>query len=140
VQAELAKTAMGMLDRRVAGASLGLFFARAHADVPIDKLEASLRSEVARLATDGPTDDELRRAKALLEVGWLERVSGLEGRADELSRHTLLFGDPTRVNRRLEPLAATTAADVAAAVGSFLVNEHPAVVTYEPAGEPEGAR
>ena len=140
VQTELAKQATAFVDRRVSGASLGAVVTMAHADVPLDKLEAALRTELARLAEDGPTEQELERAKAMLEVGWLNRVSGLEGRADELSRHTLLFGDPTRVNRKLVPLMATTAADVAAAVDSFLVNANPAVVTYEPALEPGGAR
>lgn len=132
VQGEIAKQAAGLLDRRVAGASVGVLFAVARENVATDKLEAALRNEVARLAEQGPTPEELGRAKAVLERRWLDRLSDVEGRADEFSRCTTLFGDPGRVNNWLAPQLDATAAEVRDAARQFLAEAAPVVVVYEP--------
>lgn len=138
VQRELAQQANTTVDRRAAGASLGVIIAMARDGVPIDKLETAVHAEIGRLAEEGPTEAELARAKAVLERQWLEQLADVEGRADELSRCATLFGDPTAVREWLTPHLATTADEVRAALSQLVVDNQPAVLEYEPGELVEG--
>ncbi|MDX6224996.1 MAG: hypothetical protein QOE64_1372, partial [Frankiales bacterium] len=86
--------------------------------------------QIARLAADGPDPEGLERAKALLERSYLDSVSTAEGLADELNRHTTLFGDPGGVDDVLTRWADVSAEQVQAATAELLVPTNRAVVAY----------
>jgi predicted Zn-dependent peptidase len=139
LRAELAQQAGAFLDRRVAGSSLGLVSARARSGVSAEAVEAEVQAQLRLLADKGPDEGDLDRAKALIERAWLDHVSEVEGRADELSRCATVFRDPERVNSWLDKQLATTAKDVQTAVAEYLVDNHPVVLTYVPESEGEAA-
>lgn len=132
VRNELAQQANGFIDRRVGGTSVGVFSVTGRPGVPIQKAEQALLDEFLRLADVGPTDGELERAKALIERGWLDRLSDVESRADDLSRCVTLRGDAALIDNQLDVILATTAEDVRAAVGRYLSAAQPAVVAFDP--------
>jgi predicted Zn-dependent peptidase len=74
----------------------------------------------------------MERAQALVERGWLDRLATVAGRADELCRYAVLFGDPqlafTAVNRILD----VTAEEVRAVAAARLRPDNRAVLAYEP--------
>ena len=74
----------------------------------------------------------MERAQALLEREWLDRLGTVAGRADELCRYAVLFGDPqlafTAVNRLLD----ITAEEVRAVAAARLRPDNRAVLVYEP--------
>ncbi len=117
---------------RLAGApSLGWLDVKASRDAEIPQIEAAVDEELARLGAQPPTAGEMERAQALLEREWLDRLSSVAGRADELCRYAVLFGDPqlafTAVNRILD----VTAAEVQAIAAARLRPDNRAVLVYE---------
>jgi predicted Zn-dependent peptidase len=117
---------------RLAGApSMGWLDAKASGDARIPQIEAAVDEELARLGADGPTAEEMERAQALLEREWLDRLGTVAGRADELCRYTVLFGDPqlafTAVNRILD----ITAEEVRAVAAARLRPDNRAVLVYD---------
>ena len=118
---------------RLAGApSLGWLDVKASGDAEIPQVEAAVEEELTRLGAEGPTAAEMERAQAQLERQWLDRLSTVAGRADELCRYALLFGDPqlafTAINRILD----VTAEEVRAVAAARLRPGNRAVLTYEP--------
>jgi predicted Zn-dependent peptidase len=101
-------------------------------DVEVPVIETAIDEELARFAAEGPTAEEMERAQAQLEREWLDRLGTVAGRADELCRYAVLFGDPqlalTAVNRVLE----VSAEEVQAAAKARLRPDNRAVLVYEP--------
>jgi len=125
---------------RLAGTpSLGWMDVKASGGTEVPQIEAAVNEELARFSADGPSAEELERAQAQLEREWLDRFSTVAGRADELCRYAVLFGDPqlafTAVSRALD----ITAAEVKAVAAARLRPDNRAVLVYEPTGSPEPA-
>jgi predicted Zn-dependent peptidase len=100
--------------------------------VPIERAEAAFVEEVERLAAEPVTDDELARARALIEADELGVLERVEERADRLSMYATLFDDPDLVNRMLARLLAVSADDVRAVAADMLREDNRAIVTYLP--------
>ena len=118
---------------RLAGApSLGWLDVKASSGAGIPQIEAAIDEELARLRAEAPGAEEMERAQALVEREWLDRLGTVAGRADELCRYALLFGDPqlafTAVNRLLE----VTAEQVRAVAAARLRPDNRVVLAYEP--------
>jgi len=79
------------------------------------------------------TDDELLRAKALIETDELGSLQRVSERADRLSMFATLLDEPDEINRQLDRYLAVTAADVRAACAALLVEHNRVVLTYVPA-------
>ena len=76
------------------GASVTAGWATARPGIPIEKVEAALLEELERLGTELVTDDEMVRARALVETDELGALQRVEERADRLSMYATLFDDP----------------------------------------------
>jgi predicted Zn-dependent peptidase len=118
---------------RLAGApSLGWLDVKASGGAQIRQIEAAVDEELARLRAEAPGGGEMERAQALAEREWLDRLGTVAGRADELCRYAVLFGDPqlafTAVNRILD----VTAEEVRAVAAARLRPDNRAVLVYEP--------
>ncbi|MGP4111333.1 M16 family metallopeptidase [Streptomyces sp. 4N509B] len=125
---------------RLAGApSLGWLDVKTSADAAIEDIEAAVDEELARFAEEGPTPDEMERAQAQLEREWLDRLATVGGRADELCKYAVLFGDPqlawTGVRRVLE----VTPEEVREVAAARLRPDNRAVLVYEPLDEQDAA-
>jgi predicted Zn-dependent peptidase len=118
---------------RLAGApSLGWLDVKTSGDATIGSVEAAVDEELARFAADGPTPEELERAQAQIEREWLDRLVTVAGRADELCRFAVLFGDPGLVNSALPKVLDVTAEEVRAVAAARLRPDNRAVLVYEP--------
>jgi predicted Zn-dependent peptidase len=116
-----------------AGTSMMIGWATARPEVGIDEAEAAFHEVIDELAASGPADEELVRARATAEREELEELSKVSERADRLSMHATLFGDPGKVNDRLPALLGVTADDIRRAVGEYLRPDNRAVLIYQPA-------
>jgi predicted Zn-dependent peptidase len=114
------------------GASVSMGWVTARQGVPIERAEAAFVEEVERLAAEPVTDDELARARALIEADELGVLERVEERADRLSMYATLFDDPDLVNRMLARLLAVSADDVRAVAADMLREDNRAIVTYLP--------
>lgn len=93
---------------------------------------------VRTLRDDGPADDELFRARRLLEARWIRRLETMEGQATHFAEWEAL-GDWTLGDRYLERLLGASRQEVADAVRRRLDPAAAAVVVYRPSGAPEVA-
>ena len=114
----------------IGGNSFGYAYARARHGVAIEDVEAALTAEVERLAAEGPSDTELRRAKAQYERQWLHELARIDSRADALSEFATLEGDPTLVNTRIGEVDAVSADDVASAVDAWFGSGRCSTLVY----------
>ncbi|MFJ1706187.1 M16 family metallopeptidase [Kitasatospora sp. NPDC088346] len=118
---------------RLAGApSLGWLDVKTSGDATIEQIQAAADEELARFAAEGPTAEELERAQAQIEREWLDRLTTVAGRADELCRFAVLFGDPKLLNNALTKVLDVTAEEVRAVAAARLHPENRAVLVYEP--------
>jgi zinc protease len=118
--AQIASSVSADVIRTVSGNSLGVLTIRADDDGHLDQVVDDVRTEVAALADDGPTEAELRIAIAGGERVWLDEMATAAGRADAFSQHAMLFDDPDLVNAHLPLLRSITPDDIRAAAGRWL--------------------
>jgi predicted Zn-dependent peptidase len=122
----------------VGGASIVAGQATVRPGVDLDVVEKAFEDELERLGREPVTDDELARARALIETYELEALQRVDERADRLAMYATLLDDPDLINRQLDRYLAVTAADIQAVAAEFLVPDNRVVLTYIPAAESQG--
>jgi predicted Zn-dependent peptidase len=120
----------------IGGATLTIADLPVREGVAIEQLEEAYHAEVARLS-DGITDEELMRAKALITSQWLHHMASVDGRADTFNEYATLLGDPGRVNEALPALLRVTADDVTRVVAEVMTPSNRVVLTFLPAADDE---
>jgi len=99
-------------------------------------VESIIDEELHKLLAEGPTLDELARAKTAFRAGFIrgiERIGGFGGKADILAHCATLTGDPGCFRTSLATLNATTAADIQAVGQRWLrAGEHTLLVEPGP--------
>lgn len=101
-----------------------LLQATAREGIAIEELEAAIDEEVARIAISGISEDEMTRAKNRAEMDFAHQLETFDARADLLGMMSTYFGDPSRVQRWLEPYQAATAEDLAHVARKYLIPEN----------------
>ena len=110
--------------------------------VSLERLEKEIDEELARLAAEPPTAEELERAKNKIEAGaifGLEPVGGFGGRAATLAGYYLRTGNPGYLAEDLARYRVATAQDVSAAVKQYLRKDARVVLYVLPRGAPAAA-
>ncbi|HET7678000.1 MAG TPA: pitrilysin family protein [Candidatus Limnocylindrales bacterium] len=95
-------------------------------------VERAFWQELERMAHEPVTDDELERAKALIESMELSALGRVEEVADRLSMYTLLFDRPELINEQLSRYLAVGAASIQEAAADVFRPDNRAVLTYVP--------
>jgi predicted Zn-dependent peptidase len=116
----------------VGGASITAGWATVRPGVDVGRVETAYLEEFERIVTESVSDDELARAKALIETDELGALQRTDERADRLSMYATLFDDPNLINEQLGRYLSVTPErirDVASAV--FRVDNR-VVLTYLP--------
>ncbi|MEG2941616.1 MAG: pitrilysin family protein [Thermomonas sp.] len=91
--------------------------------VDVAKVEAAIDEELQKLLKDGPTADELSRARTSLQAGWIrgvERIGGFGGKADALAECAVYTGNPGCFRDSLKTLGDATTASVRASGNTWL--------------------
>ncbi len=114
------------------GADLMIADVTARPGVSAERLEAEVAAEIDRLRRDGVTADEVQRALALIETGYVSAMQSAGDRADKLSMFATYFGDPALANEQLERYQAVTAADVTRFITSSLGEDNRASLLFVP--------
>jgi predicted Zn-dependent peptidase len=120
------------LMRLVGAPSLGWLDVKAAGGAEFAQIRAAIDEEQARLGADGPSAEEMERAQARLEREWLDRLGTVAGRADELCRYAVLFGDPQLAFSAIGRILDVTAADVQSVAAARLRPDNRAMLEYEP--------
>ena len=91
--------------------------------VDVAKVEAAIDEEIKALLKDGPSQDELDRARTTTQAGWVrgvERIGGFGGKADALAECAVYTGNPGCFRDSLKTLQDATVASVQAAGNTWL--------------------
>jgi predicted Zn-dependent peptidase len=125
---------------RLAGApSMGWLDVKTSGEAEIPGIEAAVDEELARFAGEGPTAEEMERAQAQLEREWLDRLATVGGRADELCKYAVLFGDPQLAFTAVRRILEVTPEEVRDIAAARLRPDNRAVLVYEPTGPVDDA-
>lgn len=94
-------------------------------------------AELAVLAADGPTEDEVARVRAQAEAAFvlrLQHLGGFGGRADQLNAYQTYLGDPSAFGADLERYLRASRESIASAAAA-LAARHRVELTVVPAGQ-----
>jgi zinc protease len=101
------------------------------------ELERAIVEEIARVAAEGPTDDEIDRGRVQAEAQFvfrLQTVGGFGGKSDQLNAYNVFLGDPAYFERDLERYHAVTRSSLQQAVARFLDPRRRVTLSVVPAG------
>jgi zinc protease len=87
------------------------------------ELERAITEEIARLAAEGPTDDEIERGRVQAEAQFMYRlqtVGGFGGKSDQLNAYNTFLGDPDFFDRDLQRYHDVSSRSLQEAVHRYL--------------------
>lgn len=102
-------------------------------------VEAALLDEIAKLATKGPTKDELRMAKTQLQTRAGYALESNDSLATQIGRAWILSGDPGAFAGEVERLEAVKPEDIKRVITTYLRPERATILTVPPAA-PKAAK
>lgn len=109
--------------------------------VSLADLEKGVDDEIAAVAKDGITAEELAKAKMQLLRRFIERRRTVLGTAQLLGEYAVKFDDPELINTTPDKENAVTIDQVKRAAKAYLLRDQRSVVTTEPAqAAPNAAR
>ena len=104
----------------------------------LEKIQAIIDEEIAKLQAEPPSEREVQRAKNGIESSFLfgmEKVGGFGGKADRLNSYYRSTGDPDYFQEDLARYLAITPADVQRAVATYLPLGRRVELTVKPGAE-----
>jgi len=139
---ELATDVRARVGRRELGSQFTLSVG-AKPGTDLARVEAIVEEELARLAKEGPSADELERARTDMLarfVRGLERIGGFSGKSDQLAEGQVYGDDPGFYKQRIAWIENASAAEVAETARTWLVEKGRYQLTVVPFPEYEVAR
>jgi zinc protease len=101
------------------------------------ELERAIFEEVARLAADGPTDEEIDRGRVQAETQFvfrLQTVGGFGGKSDQLNAYNVLLKDPAYFDRDLERYQLVTKSSLQEVASRYLDPSRRVTLSIVPEG------
>jgi zinc protease len=114
------------------GADMLVVDVTARPGISAEQLEQEVALEIDAMWEHGVTEDEVARARALIETDFVRALQSASDRADRLSMFATYFGDPSRVNDEAARYAAVTAGQVNALARERLGEDNRASLLYVP--------
>jgi len=105
----------------------------------LGELERAILEEIARLAAEGPTDEEIERGRVQAEAQFvfrLQTVGGFGGKSDQLNAYNTFLHDPAYFDRDLERYQVVTHASLRSVVNAYLDPARRVTLSIVPNGRP----
>ena len=112
-----------------------MMWATARPGADLNQIEQIVTSEIARLAKEGPTQEELNRAKTKWETNFisgLESIGGFGGKSDLLNNYNTFLGDPGKFDEDIARHRNVTIESVKATVDKYLNTRNRLLVRFHP--------
>jgi len=116
----------------VAGAGVFGGWATARPGSDAEAVERLYLEELERMGREPVSEDELARARALIESGELGALGRVEEVADRLSMYTALFDRPEMINEQLPRYLAVEPEQIRAACAEIFRADNRVVLTFVP--------
>ncbi|MEO8411085.1 MAG: pitrilysin family protein, partial [Propionivibrio sp.] len=119
----------------------GLFYLQGapSADKSVADLEAGLRAEIARVARDGVSAEELKRARAQVVAGEIYKLDSMFGQTMEIGQLEAQGFSYRSNERMIEKFEAVTAQDVQDVARKYFHDEQLTVAQLDPQPLPAGS-
>lgn len=88
-----------------------------------DELEQRIADDLARIAAEGVSQEEIDKAVALMRSGRIASMETVLGVAEEVQTGLAHYGDPEAVVNELDRIAAVTSEDIMRVVAEYLAPE-----------------
>lgn len=108
--------------------------------VPVEKLEKAIYVQIDQLMTDGPTPEELQKAKNQYIANYYRSLRSINGRASVIGNVEVLFGDYHKMSAVEPTIEAITAADIQRVMKQYFQPTNRTVATLIPTAEKEGQK
>jgi len=102
------------------------------------EIERAMLEEIARLAADGPTDDDIHCGRVQAEAQFmfrLQTVGGFGGKSDQLNAYNVFLGNPDYFDRDLARYHAVTKASLSGTVARYLDPARRVTLSIVPQGK-----
>ena len=102
------------------------------------ELERIIVQEIATLASEGPTSDEIERGRVQVEAQFMYRlqtVGGFGGKSDQLNAYNVFLKDPGFFERDLERYHQVTAESLRAVTKRYLTSSNRIALSIVPKGK-----
>jgi zinc protease len=99
-----------------------------------EELQAVMDAAYAVVRTEVVSEDELSRAKARLELGALQQLETIPGKAEQIGFYETVLGDPAHAFRRVEAFRRVTVGDLRRVARRYLSEEGRTIVRVVPDG------
>jgi zinc protease len=104
----------------------------------LTEIEATTDSVIDRLKREGPTEEELARARAGIEFGFVSSLESSLGKAEILNTGLVFYGDPGFFKTQYTKLRSVTTDDVKRVANKYL-GPGRVVLSVVPLGKPDQA-
>lgn len=107
-------------------------------EATLTELEVAVDEVLQKLMAEGPTAEELQKAKSGLELNFLSGLESNLGKAEQLNSGSVFFGNPGWVSTNFQKTLAVTAADVKRVANQYLTRSR-IVLSVVPKGKKDQA-
>lgn len=114
------------------GSDLLVVDATARPETGVAALEDAVNAEIDFVHANGVTEEEVARARSLIETDFVVAMQSASERADKLSLFATYFGDPALVNVQVDKYRAVTAAEVSRFARERLGRDNRASLVFVP--------
>ncbi len=101
------------------------------------ELDRAIAEEIDRLASAGPTDDEIERGRVQAETQFMQRlqtVGGFGGKSDQLNAYNTFLGRPDYFSEDLARYGRVTKASLQRATAEYVGHGHRVAMSIVPRG------
>ncbi len=104
------------------------------------EIQSIMDEAFERMRHDVVSENELARAKARLELGMLQQLETISGKAEQIGFFETVLGDPAYAYRRVDAFRRTTTSDLRRTARRYLVDDARTIVRVVPdaAASPAG--
>lgn len=112
----------------------GLFecWATARAEHTTHEIQRVMDQAFERVCTEVVSEDELARAKARLELGLLQQLETIPGKAEQIGFYETVLGDPSHAFQRVESYRRVTVGDLRRVARRYLATAGRTIVRVVP--------
>lgn len=100
-------------------------------------IEKIIRDSLVEFEQRGVEDDDLTKAKAQMEAGFVFGLQSVSGKVSQLASNQTFTGNPNYIEKDIERYASVTKADVMRVYNQYIKGKHAVIMSVVPNGKPE---
>lgn len=110
---------------------------RSRPEVDLDRMQAAVDEEIARIAQTPPSQEELDRVVNGRVTRFVSNLETVEGKADQLNDYLYFAGTPDYAEQDLARYRALTPADIQRVAQQYLAGKNHVIISIVPQGKTE---